>query len=113
MHQLAGLESDDEYDGIFFGSPSGESFIASIQIWRPRSPIEAQRRYTQMVRSYPNAEENNAVTSKTFLAYWNDFLYLVFFDTTKQSVVALTCDRKACDTPQKLMLLASKIKERM
>ena len=113
VHALVGLDSSDEYDGVYWGSADGSKYVAGIQVWRPRSPIEAQRRYTQMVRSYPNAEETTAVTNKTFLAYWNDFIYLAFFDSGKQAVVSLTCHRKMCDSPQKLMQLATTVKERL
>lgn len=113
VHQLSGIETGDEYDGIYWGSPNGLVYMAGVQIWRPRSPIEAQRRYSRMSSSYPNAEENTAITNKTFLAHWNDFIYLVFFDTSKQTVVSLTCSRTVCDSPQKLVILASRIKERL
>ena len=86
-----------------------------IQIWKPRFPIEAQRRYSQMVRSYPNAEETTAIGSKAFLGFWNDFLYLVFMtsDNGSPTVVALTCDRRVCDTAQKLVLLATQVSDRL
>ena len=113
VHSLPGIEPDDSYDGIYWGSIDGSQLMVGLQVWHPRSPIEAQRRYTQMVRSYPNAEETTiAGISKTFLAFWNDYLYLAFFDQTGASgpvVVNLTCSRKVCDTPQKLVELATRV----
>lgn len=111
VHALAGTGSEDAYDGVFWGTPDGQKLYVGVQIWRPRSQADAQRRYATMVRSYPNAEETQAITAKTFLAYWNDLYYLVFFDPLKQNtIVGITCDRKACDSPQKLLDLALKIK---
>ena len=112
VHGLAGAEGDN-YDGIYYGSTDGATYVAGVQVWKPRSPIEAQRRYTQMVRSYPNAEENNAITSKTFIAHWNDLIYLAFYDSAKQTVVSLTCHRERCNDPKKLVLLGLRIKERL
>ena len=114
VHQLSGFDAlNDEYDGIYWGSVKGHSLVAGLQIWRHRSPIESQRRYSQMLRSYPNAEETDAVTKKSFIAYWNDFIYLAFYDMSKQAIVNLTCHRTICNTPQKLVQLASRIKERL
>ncbi len=115
VHELPGMAGDDRYDSLYFGSPDGSQYYAGLQIWRPRSPIDAQRRYTQMVRSYPNAEETTAVGSKTFFAFWNDLYYLVFLlsDNAAPTVVALTCDQRTCDSPQELVTLASKIYDRL
>ena len=115
VHALPGLVEDESYDAIYWGSADGAQYFAGVQVWKPRSPIEAQRRYTQMVRSYPNAEETAAVGTNAFFAFWNDFYYLVFRvnDNMSPSVVALTCHQSACDSPQKLVLLASKIFERL
>ncbi len=113
VHALPGIEGGEEYDGIFWGSPDGKKYVAGLQIWRMRSPIRAQRRYTQMVRSYPNAEENTAITNKTFLAHWNDFIYLAFFDSGKQTIVSVTCARDVCNEPRKLVLLAIRVRERL
>ena len=113
VHQLSGIASDHAYDGIYWGSPDGSKYYVGLQLWKMRSPIEAQRQYTQMVRSYPNAEETTAVTSKTFLAFWNEFIYLVYLDTTKQSVVAVTCHEKVCTQPSMLVSLAQTSRERL
>lgn len=115
VHALPGLEEDTRYDAIYWGSPDGSEYHVGIQIWKPRFPIEAQRRYSQMVRSYPNAEETTAIGSKAFLGFWNDFLYLVFMtsDNGSPTVVALTCDRRVCDTAQKLVLLATQVSDRL
>jgi hypothetical protein len=113
VHELSGISADHEYDGIYWGSLDGSKYYVGLQLWKMRSPIEAQRQYTQMVRSYPNAEETTAVTSKTFLAYWNEFIYLVYLDTTKQSVVAITCHEKVCTEPSLLVGIAQKSRERL
>jgi hypothetical protein len=115
VHELPGLVADNLYDAIYWGSPNGSTYYAGVQIWKPRSPIEAQRRYTQMVRSYPNAEETTAVGTNAFLGYWNDFYYLVFRmnDNANPSVVALTCNISACTSPDKLVVLASRIFDRL
>ena len=113
VHELPGIAADHEYDGIYWGSPDGSSYYVGLQLWKMRSPIEAQRQYTQMVRSYPNAEETTAVTSKTFLAFWNDFIYLIYLDTTKQSVVAITCHEKVCTQPSMLVGIAQKSRDRL
>ena len=113
VHELSGLPSDHQYDGIYWGSPDGAKYYVGLQLWKMRSPIEAQRQYTQMVRSYPNAEETTAVTSKTFLAFWNELIYLVYLDTTKQSVVAVTCHEKVCTQPSMLVGIAQTSRERL
>jgi len=113
VHALSGLEPSDEYDGAYWGSADGSSYVAGLQIWRPHSPVKANSRYSRMVRSYPNAEETTAITNKTFLAYWNDIIYLVFFEPGKQTVVSLTCHKKVCNSPAKLVKLGLKVKERL
>jgi hypothetical protein len=115
VHPLPGLNRGDTYDAIYYGSTDGSKYVAGVQVWRPRSPIEAQRRYSQMVGSYPNAEETSpsAVANKSFLAHWNDLWYLVFLDTSKHTVVSLTCHRARCNEPRKLVLLADQIKNRL
>ncbi|MBT9559057.1 MAG: hypothetical protein IV100_23700 [Myxococcales bacterium] len=115
VHALPGLDDDARYDAIYWGSPDGSEYHVGLQIWKPRFPIEAQRRYSQMVRSYPNAEETTAIGSKAFLGFWNDFLYLVFMtsDNASPTVIALTCDRRVCDTAQKLVLLATQVYDRL
>jgi hypothetical protein len=113
VHSLSGLPETDDYDGIYWGSPDGKTYIAGVQIWRPRSPIEAQRRYNDMVRSYPNAQESSAITNKTFLAHWNDFIYLAYLIPGKRTVISLTCHRNACKNPTMLVQLGTRIKERL
>lgn len=113
VHQLSGLDESSEYDGIYWGSSKGDKYIAGIQIWQLSSHLEGQRRYERMLRSYPNAQESTAITSKTFLANWNDLIYLAFFDPGKQKVISLTCHRRVCDSPTKLVELANRIKDRI
>ncbi|HIA02991.1 MAG TPA: hypothetical protein EYN06_00920 [Myxococcales bacterium] len=113
VHQLSGLDESGEYDGIYWGSSKGDKYIAGIQVWQLSSHLEAQRRYERMLRSYPNAQESTAITSKTFLANWNDLIYLAFFDPGKQKVISLTCHRRICDSPTKLVKLANRIKDRI
>jgi len=113
VHNLSGLPGTDNYDGIYWGSPDGKTYFAGVQIWRPHSPIEAQRRYNDMVRSYPNAQESSAITNKTFLGHWNDFIYLAYLIPGKRTVISLTCHRNACKTPTMLVQLGTRIKERL
>jgi hypothetical protein len=113
VHQMSGTDKSGSYDGVYWGSAKGDKYIAGIQVWHPNSHLEAQRRYERMLRTYPNAQENTAITGKTFLAHWNDFIYLAFLDPGKQTVISLTCHRRACSSPTKLVQLGNRIKERI
>jgi len=113
VHALSGIQGSTEYDGIYWARKKGSAYVAGVQVWRPHSPIEAQRQYNDMVRSYPNVQESNAITNKTFLAHWNDFIYLAYMVPGKRTVVSLTCHVKACKSPSMLVRLGERIKGRL
>ena len=113
VYPLSGIKGSSEYDGLYWGNKKGSNYIAGIQVWRPHSPIEAQRQYNDMVRSYPNVQESTAITNKTFLAHWNEFIYLAYMVPGKRTVVSLTCHVKACKSPTMLVRLGERIKERL
>ena len=113
VYPLSGIKGSSEYDGLYWGNKKGANYIAGIQVWRPHSPIEAQRQYNDMVRSYPNVQESTAITNKTFLAHWNEFIYLAYMVPGKRTVVSLTCHVKACKSPTMLVRLGERIKERL
>lgn len=115
VHALSGIASDHGYDGVYWGNADGSKYVAGVQMWALTTSLDGTRRFAQMSRSYPNAKETPALGAKTkaLLAYWNDFIYLAFYDSAKQTVVSLTCHRKMCDSPQKLVELAKLVKGRL
>jgi hypothetical protein len=113
VHNIEGQKTGPGYDGVYWGSPDGKRFVAGVQIWQPGDAKLAKARYSQMLSNYPNATETKAITNKTILAHWNDFTYLAFWIPNKQTVVSVTCHRKLCNTPDRLVKLADKVHSRL
>ena len=94
--------------------PRGEGNVLGlvIQVWRDRTIADARGRYEGFTKSYPGAQTNRAVTSRTFTASYADTHYLGFFALGERTNIVLTCSAPSC-SPDKLHKVALALKRNL
>jgi len=108
---LPGVAPSEDYDCIYYEPEKGSNYGLGIQVFRGATPDQTRERYASMLASYPSAVEIQPVAGKTFFAWWDEVLFVVFVQPAKNLVVVLSCGRKHCDS-DRLYELARKVATR-
>lgn len=82
-----------------------QRFDAAFRVWRLGARA-AERHYTKLLASYPKAQPKDELGDRSFRSQNKDISALVWLVKKRGVVVALTCGRGQCKTPQMLLKLA-------
>ena len=108
---LPGVAASVDYDSLYFEPEKGAAYGFGVQVFRTSDAESLRERYQAMVASYPSSTDVTPVAGKTFFAYWDEVLFVVFQQPVKNLIVVLSGGRKYCDS-EKLYEFARKVAAR-
>jgi hypothetical protein len=110
---IDGITPNPTYNSVVYEAASGKGYGVSLQVWRDGSRQDSQRRFTRMLRQYPNAEATKALTpSDAFFSYWGNVQTLTIVNDKKRSVASVSCGETLC-TQKALFELAKHVQSKL
>lgn len=109
---LPGIPEGPNKASVYYEPTKSQKYGFGLQIFREADPRSAQQRFDNMFASYPNAVEVAPIAGKTFFAYWDEVLFVVFLQPRQNLVLVVSCGRSFCDSDG-LYALAKKVNSRI
>jgi hypothetical protein len=109
---LPGVKPSPTYNALYYAPAKGDDFGVGVQVWRDRNLVDSRTRFNTMRATWTNVVKTNKITEQGFRSHFGDVVTLVFADSRRPLVAAVTCDVAVCKADE-LIELATRVKTRL